>query len=138
MDRLKEECGVFGIFNNKDAAAQAAKHHRDDSPRLHARAASTAARPARGSNGRRRRAPHGDARVQHGRPVVQLRVPEAVLVHPAAAGRLPGHGRRRRDRRRGPAIKTGSVRAVARQGDDGHGEFCRGVGRRRGAPERHL
>ena len=21
MDRLKEECGVFGIFNNKDAAA---------------------------------------------------------------------------------------------------------------------
>ena len=21
MDKLKEECGVFGIFNNKDAAA---------------------------------------------------------------------------------------------------------------------
>ena len=21
MDRLKEECGIFGIFNNKDAAA---------------------------------------------------------------------------------------------------------------------
>ena len=24
MDRLKEECGVFGIFNNKDASALAA------------------------------------------------------------------------------------------------------------------